>query len=178
MKLFAHCRQIAIKPTLLLVLAALCVWNVTVAEESSERELQIEAAYLFHFTQFTEWPTPPTLIHYCVYDDPNFTDLLQKTYNNKTIGGVQLDVKNINAQTPLDECQIIYFPKTVQTDFLEKLQKHAILTVGQQKDFSKSGGIIYLFEENQKLRFYINNAVATDAGLKISSQLLKLSKEP
>lgn len=181
LKSFAYlsaCYQAAIKPTLLLALAALCLWKVAVADEASERELQIEAAYLFHFTQFTEWPNAASVIHYCVYEDANFTELLQKTYTNKTIGGISLDVENINAQTPLDNCHIIYFPKTVAADYLEKIHKLAILSVGMQKDFAKSGGIIYLFEEDQKLRFYINNVAATEVGLKISSQLLKLSKEP
>jgi hypothetical protein len=168
----------AIKFVLTLGCLALCVLNVAAAEEPSDRELQLEAAYLFHFTQFTEWPSISPVFHYCVYEDASFTELLQKIYNGKTIGEAQIDVKSINAQTQLDDCHLVYFPKTVPSDFLEKTHKYAILSVGMQKDFSKSGGIIYLFEEDQKLRFYIDNKAATDVGLKISSQLLKLSKEP
>lgn len=167
-----------IKFVLALCCFALSALNVGAVEEPSDRELQIEAAFLFHFTQFTEWPTISPVFHYCVYEDSGFTELLQKTYSGKTIGEVQIDVKNINAQTQIDDCHIIFFPKTVPPDFMEKVRKHAILSVGMQKDFSKAGGIIYLYEDDEKMRFYVDNKAATDAGLKISSQLLKLSKEP
>jgi len=66
----------------------------------------------------------------------------------------------------------------VSSGFLQKISKYAILSIGSQKDFTQLGGIIYLFAEDQKLRFYINNTAATGSGLKISSQLLKLSREP
>lgn len=156
---------------------ALSACNAAVAEPSV-RELQITAAYLYHFIQFTEWPERPAVFRYCVYQDARFTELLQKTYSDKTVGDARIDVSNINEQIKLDDCHLVYFPQTVPPDFLQKISKYAILSVGSQKGFTESGGIIYLFEDDQKLRFYINNTVATDTGLKISSQLLKLSREP
>lgn len=156
---------------------ALCACNISAAE-SSERELQITAAYLYHFVQFTEWLNKPSVFHYCVYENTDFADLLRQTYSNKMIGEAHIDVTNINENIKLDDCHLIYFAQTVPVNFLQKISKYAILSVSAQKNFTESGGIIYLFEDNQKLRFYINNTVATEAGLKISSQLLKLSREP
>jgi hypothetical protein len=156
----------------------LCVSNVGVAEESSDRKSQIIAAYLFHFTKFTGWPTVSPVFHYCVYEDADFAGLLKKTYSDKTVAGASIDVKNINAQSKWDDCQLIYFSEAAQKEFVEKISRYAILSVGAQNDFMQLDGIIYLFEEDQKIRFYINNVAATNAGLKISSQLLQLSKEP
>lgn len=163
---------------ILVVSATLCVWNVGVAEETSERESQIVAAYLYHFTKFTEWPTVSPVFHYCIYEDADFTSLLRNVYRDKTIGEASIEVRNINTQAKLDDCQLIYFSQAAPADFLEKVSKHAILSIGTQKDFTKLGGIIFLFEEDQKIRFYVDNVAATHAELKISSQLLKLSKEP
>lgn len=154
----------------------LFTWN-TGAAEPSEREQQITAAYLYHFIQFTEWPEKPVVFRYCVYENADFADLLRKTYSDKTIGDASIEVSNINEQK-LDDCHLIYFSQPVSTGFLQKISKYAILSVGSQKNFTASGGIIYLFEQDQKLRFYINNTAATTTGLKISSQLLKLSREP
>lgn len=163
----------------LAILLNVCVLNNTaVADESSEQKLQLEVAYLYHFTKFTEWPIVSPVFHYCVYEDSNFTALLEKSFHDKAIGVTKIEVKNINAQTPLNDCQIVYFPQAAQGDLLSKASKLAILSVGTQKDFTELGGIIYLYEEDQKMRFYVDNKAATDAGLKISSQLLKLSKEP
>lgn len=163
---------------ILVMLASLCSWNIGVAEESSVRELQVKVAYLYHFTKFTEWPTASPIFHYCVYQNADFADLLRQAYNHKTIGEAHIEVQNINAQTQLDDCQLIYFPQTAPADFLVKISQRAILSVGAQEDFTKLGGIIYLFEEDEKMHFYINNAAAMEAGLKISSQLLNLSREP
>lgn len=163
---------------ILVILASLCSWNMGVAEESSVRELQIKVAYLYHFTKFTEWPIVAPIFHYCVYQNADFADLLRQTYSTKTIGEARIDVQNINVQTQLDDCQLIYFSQAAPADFLEKISKLAILSIGTQEDFTKSGGIIYLFEEDQKMHFHINNAAAIEAGLKISSQLLNLSREP
>lgn len=155
----------------------LCTWNTCYAEPS-ERELQIKAAYLYHFIKFTTWPDTPPVFHYCVYQDAGFANLLRKMYSDKTVGEASIDVTNINEQIKPDDCHLIYFSQTVSVDFLQKISQYAILSVGTDNRFTESGGIIYLFEQDQKLRFYINNAAATDAGLKISSQLLKLSIEP
>ncbi|MGZ4955235.1 MAG: YfiR family protein [Methylobacter sp.] len=163
---------------ILFALALSSVWNTSVAEEQPERESQITVAYLYHFTKFTEWPTVSAVFHYCVYDNVNFTNLLQQTYSGRTIGDASIDVKNINSQSKLEDCQLIYFPEPGPADFLKKVSQYPILSVGSQKDFTELGGVIYLFEEDQKIRFYVNNAAATNAGLKISSQLLRLSKEP
>lgn len=163
---------------ILIAWAFLSAWNTSIADELPERGAQITVAYLYHFTKFTEWPTVTPTFHYCVYEDANFADLLRQTYKGKTIGEASIVVKNINSQSKLDDCQLIYFSQPGPADFLKKASNYAILSVGNQKDFIELGGIIYLFEENQKIRFYINNAAAANAGLKINSQLLRLSKEP
>lgn len=180
----ANCQPIIKHATLicrnliLIVLTVLCPWNCSVAEELSERELQIKVAYLYHFTKFIEWPSASPVFHYCVYEDADFTNLLQKSYSNKTIGEASIEVKNVSAKTKLDDCQVIYFPHAVSADLLEKISKFPILSIGTQQDFTELGGIIYLFEDDQKLSFFVKNTLATNVGLKINSQLLKLSKEP
>ncbi|MFU8789911.1 MAG: YfiR family protein, partial [Methylobacter sp.] len=162
---------------LILGVLALCVCNAAVAEPS-ERELQITAAYLYHFIQFTEWPEKPSVFHYCVYDNEGFANLLRKIYSDKTVGDASIDVNNINDNASPDACHLIYFSQTAPAVFLQKISQYAVLSVGSQKNFIELGGIIYLFEADQKLRFYINNTAAKDTGLTISSQLLKLSREP
>jgi hypothetical protein len=86
-------------------------------------------------------------------------------------------VQNITDKSNIDNCQLIYFPNKISSDLLTQMRKKPILSVGAQKNVLEQG-IIYLFEDEQKIRFFINNAAALVSGLKISSQLLSLSKEP
>jgi hypothetical protein len=50
-----------------------------------------------------------------------------------------------------------------------------VLTVGEGSEFLRSGGMIELFSENNRLRFNVNVAAARRAGLTISSNLLQLA---
>ena len=147
------------------------------ADTEVERTEKIKIAYLFHFSQFTEWATKSSVFTYCVYDDTHFGQLLKQAYAGKMMSGLQISVQTVDAHANFDECQLLYFPNTVPADLLATLRKKPILTVGEQKNILDQG-IIYLFEDNQKIRFFINNSQALLAGLKISSQLLTLSKEP
>ena len=161
---------------------AFCMSGYLVAaqaqDELLERELKIKIAYLFHFSQFTQWPTPSAFFNYCVYDDSELTEHLKKAYLGKTIAGGSISVQTIDEQSDIDPCQIIYFPHLVSNTLLTKVKTKPILTVGLQKNFLALDGIIYLFEENQKIHFAINHNQAQSVGLKMNAQLLSLSKEP
>ncbi len=147
------------------------------ADKETERENKIKIAYLFHFSQFTEWSTKPSVFNFCIYDDISFGSLLKQAYVGKKLGETPVNVQNITEKSNVDNCQLIYFPNSVSTELLSHLNKKPILSIGSQKNIVEQG-IIYLFEEEQKVRFFINNSVAIASGLKISSQLLSLSKEP
>lgn len=147
------------------------------ADEAADRENKIKIAYLFHFSQFTEWATKPAVFNFCVYDDSHFSTLLKQAYVGKMLGNSQVEVQTVNAQSNFNSCQILYFPSNVPSDLLASIRKKPILSIGSQKNILEQG-IICLFEDEQKIRFFINNVTALASGLKISSQLLSLSKEP
>ncbi len=149
----------------------------TFADEENERENKIKIAYLFHFAQFTEWSAKSSSFNYCVYDDTHFAKLLKTAYFDKTLNGNEVNVNLINVESNFSDCHLIYFPHDVPQNILIKITKKPILTVGTLKNFIEQNGIIYMYEKDQKIRFYIDNANAQEAGLKISSQLLALSKD-
>lgn len=163
--------------TLLLFAHVSCLGAFAVADDAQERAEKIKIAYLFHFSQFTEWTPKPSIFTYCVYEDVHFSERLQQAYAGKTQGILQIAVQTVNAQSNFDNCQLVYFPAKTPIEILSQLKHKPILTVGEQKSFLEQG-IIYLFEDNQKIRFFINNSAAANVGLKINSQLLSLSKEP
>jgi hypothetical protein len=50
-----------------------------------------------------------------------------------------------------------------------------VLTVGENPEFLRDGGMVRLYVENSRVRFQISQKNAEAAGLKISSQLLMLA---
>ena len=144
-----------------------------------DRELKIKIAYLYHFSQFTQWAKPLSTLNYCVFNDVAISELIKTTFIGKNSNGTfKLMVHAITEHDDVDDCQIIFFPHAVSREILNTTYHKPILTVGVQKDFTQQGGIVYLFEEDQKIRFFINNIDAQESNLKINSQLLALSRLP
>ena len=147
------------------------------ADEETDRQNRITFAYLLHFAHFTEWAVKPKVFNFCVYDDFAFSELLKEAYVGKKIENTPVNVENITIKSNVDSCQLVYFPNQASAELLLHLNKKPILSIGSQKNILEQG-VIYLFSDNQKLYFFINTEMAHASGLKISSQLLMLSKDP
>ena len=80
----------------------------------------------------------------------------------------------------LSKCQLLFICSS-ETDNLAKIlnivKNKNILTVGETKDFLKTGGIINFLLEDNKVRFEINLIAAKEAKLTIRSQLLRLAQK-
>jgi hypothetical protein len=149
-------------------------------------EYQMKAAYLYNFAKFVEWP--PTalpadapLVIGILGNDP-FDHFLDDTIHGKKIGNHPL--VSVHIQTPAETkgCQIVFIngaEKKHWPEISNALKDKAVLTVSENWDqFTKEGGMIYLFIEDQHVCFDINDEAARRAGLKISSKLLLLRKKP
>jgi len=148
---------------------------------STERELQIKAAYLYNFTKFITW-TDSSLsktddFTFCIVEDEYFTHVLTQIVKARTISNKTPQIKTVSKTDTLTECHLIYIPQqtTLLNEFYLKKAVHTqSLTVGENLSFTQLGGIIRFYTKNNKLKFEINNPNAINAGLKIQSQLLKL----
>ncbi|MBL0717480.1 MAG: TonB-dependent receptor [Desulfosarcina sp.] len=58
---------------------------------------------------------------------------------------------------------------------LAKVEGKAILTIGEISGFTEAGGIINLVKTRNRIKFEVNLNAAQQAGLKISSRILKLA---
>ena len=76
----------------------------------------------------------------------------------------------------ITDCQILFVglsnPEQIR-QALSRLKGRCILTVGDADDFSRMGGMIRFVNENNRIRLRINLDEAREAGLTISSKLLR-----
>ena len=63
-------------------------------------------------------------------------------------------------------------------ELFRTLASAPVLTVSEVDGFTSAGGMINFFSDDKKVRFEINNEMATRARLKISSKLLALGGHP
>jgi hypothetical protein len=59
---------------------------------------------------------------------------------------------------------------------LQRVAKLPVLTISDAPNFVQAGGIIGMFQENNKMRFDINLAAARQNNLVVSSNLLRLAR--
>ncbi len=165
----------------LLCLISVCADS---AQTSPSSEYQVKAAFLYHFSQFVEWPegtfkhTGSPLVYCTIGEDP-FHGALDASLSGKTLGARPLHVSHFQQSQDFRACQIVFIgagDKKLVASMLSSLKGAPILTVGDSEHFVEDGGMIgFLLEEN-KIRFEINMEAAEHAKLKLSSRLLALAK--
>ena len=169
---------------LLLSILLLCNMNRT-SQAQSFTEYEVKAAYIFNFAKFVEWsdsifPSKTSPLILGIYGGDPFGDILQKTFNDRTVNGRKWIVKYYKEGDKIEKCHILFIPKIEMVELLKVLnsvRNRSILTVGDNiKDFCQTGGIINFTPQYSKYRFEINNGEASKIKLIISSKLLILSK--
>jgi len=159
----------------------LMVWvSIVFAQEADESK--VKAAFVYNFTKFIQWPNstlPPgeTKMSLCVLGNDHLGDALE-SLTGKIVSGRQLSVKRIKGPDDAGRCQILYICGSESNNARNILKgmKEGILTIGEMNQFASFGGIINFSVTENRVSFEINTDAAERAGLKISSQLLKLAK--
>jgi hypothetical protein len=163
------------RPPFIALLAALVLATVKVhADDVQRREDQFKAAYLFNFVKFVEWPTSAAdTLTVCFLGGQGVHEALASGIDAKRVGPRKLIVRRIEPPASVASCEVLYADAgSVDLSLSAGLP---VLTVSDAPQFATHGGMIELFTENHRLRFVINVANVHKAGLRISSDLLKLA---
>jgi hypothetical protein len=146
-------------------------------------EYQVKAAFLYNFARFVEWPPEaqrdpgaPFLIAVLGHDP--FGAVLDETVAGKTVAGRPIKVRRVPRVEDARDAQIVFVSPSERPNLatiLKALDRPGVLTVGDTDGFAMRGGAINFTVQARKVRFEINPVVAEQAGLKMSSQLLKLA---
>jgi hypothetical protein len=152
------------------------------AQQPSTSEYQLKAVFLFNFTHYVTWPpaalpfdNSPMIIG-ILGDDP-FKLYLEQVVKSEKVNDHPLFIRHFHSIDEVDKCHILFIDqKNIQQSELEELQRRNILTVSDQDDFLKYGGIIRFDNDNGKIEMAINLQAARAADLVISSKLLRLMR--
>ena len=163
----------------LLTFAIVLVASAAAGAQDVPLEYRVKAAYLFNFAKFVEWPAAAAAdpITICVAGRNVFGEALSETIRGETINGRALAVRVIIE--PEAGCQIVFVPRgAAASAYLGAARTSPSLTVGESPDFIEQGGIVNFTLEGANVRFQIDAGAAERAGLRISSRLLRLAREP
>jgi hypothetical protein len=150
-------------------------------------EYRIKAAFLYNFARFVEWPTDrstneadPTLTIAVLGEDP-FGPVLDATVEGKLVQGKKLRIKRFRSFAEvIGRCDVLFISTSEKKSLpaiLARLRGRSILAVGETEDFLDHGGMIEFQIRGGAVRFDVNLAAAEQAGLHLSSQLLKVASK-
>lgn len=151
------------------------------AQRSRPTESQVEAIYLFNFSRFIEWPAEPApaaTFSLCVLGEDPFGAFLDATLAGETVAGRNFVARRISKPEDALGCRILFVSASEQShlnELFDVLAKKSVLTVSDIPRFAQRGGMIEFVVDKDKVRFEINLTSATDAGLTLSSDLLKVA---
>jgi hypothetical protein len=170
---------------LTLVILTLVLQHIPILRAQQQRasEYQVKATYLYNFGRFVQWPPNVAAAQgnsfpICVIGSDPFGPSLDSILAGETIDGKTVVAKRILKSQDAVNCRVLYIGASEESrlmDLLAALDKAGVLTVSDIPQFSQRGGMIQFVMVGNKVRFEVNLTIAQDAGLTLSSDLLKVA---
>lgn len=144
----------------------------------------VEAAFVYQFTRYVEWPEESfkrtgNAYVIAVVGDRELSEALSKLVSDKDDGERAYLVSYVEDANEAPFAHIVFIGgDSNPTDALNAgldFEGQA-LTVGEHETFTRAGGIMRLYEDNSRLRIEVNIDAAKRSRLKISSKLLDLAR--
>jgi hypothetical protein len=169
----------------LLLAAMLCLLGATApAQASSADEDQVKAAFLLNFGKFVEWPATAFAsqaepFRICITGAKDVANALGVLAIGQKLNGREISVLLIEHHQPVKQCHMLFIGNVTAKDskaLLAAAKGTCVFTVTNEKDFRDNGSMVGLVNTDNRISFEINQQLAEDAGLKVSSRLLSLAK--
>jgi len=138
-------------------------------------EYAVKAAYLVKFPFYVDWPptafaTPTAPLNLCVIGEDPFGSLLDDAAAGQQVQGHPLAVRRMKNAMRDAGCHIVYLGADVRPD---AMRGNGSLLV---TDASASGsGVINFVVKDNRVRFTVDDELAAQNGLAISSKLLNVA---
>lgn len=162
-----------------LFVALLGLLTALTSDAEPATEYKMKAAFLYNFVQLTEWPKAnDTWLRLCIFGQDPIGEALQ-ALDGAEANGRYIKIVRLSSVAAANTCETLYLGESEPIDIqntLKKLGESPVLTISDNLDMVKSGVMITMFPESQRLVFRVNAESAKRAHLILSSKLLRLAK--
>jgi hypothetical protein len=151
-------------------------------------EIEVKAAFLFHFAQLVTWPEtdadeadPGRPIVVAVVGRDPFGRSLEGVIGQERVRGRPIKIERASRMADLEALpHILYVGASDRSEvppILAAVLGSPVLTVAAVKGFAQAGGMVeFRVTPDARVAFDINLKSVERAGLKMSSQLLKIAR--
>jgi hypothetical protein len=171
-----------IRPLLRLIVVVSLLSASSVYSQQRPTRYQVEATYLYNFSQFVVWPAGPATaansFNICVLGQDPFGPALASIFADETVAGKSVAAKRVPTPQEAVDCHVLFISSSESgrlKEILTALRGTSILTVSELPEFTRRGGMVQFLLVDDRVRFEVNLAAAQQAGLTMSSQLLKVA---
>jgi hypothetical protein len=165
-----------------LVAAAAIGSLLPIRAQTAEEEYRLKAAFVARFPQFVEWPAPALdgrrTLDLCIVGPTSpFDRTLDELVEGEALAGRRLATRVVEPAGRFEGCHLLFLSTTTpaREAALKRVDGRPILTVSDAPRFLDEGGIILLRVADRRVRFDVSVSAAERAGLRLSSQLLRLA---
>jgi hypothetical protein len=143
------------------------------------QEAKFKALFMYNFTKYIEWPSEKQKGDFVigVYGSSPIVDELKIIAQKKKVGSQPIVVKQIENESQLKACHIIYIPEArsskAGTISLECSGKGTVVITDKQGLAKTVAGLNYIIIDG-KQSFEINKSNLEKQGVKVNSVLLSL----
>lgn len=163
------------------LLIALLIGLPATAGQVSEQG--VKAAFVANFARYLKWPSTafeaasdPIVIG--VYGDRHFCSVLKNVTTGREVGGRPLQVVEYSNLERTVDCHILFIGASQAGNhehIIRMTKGSGVFTVSDSPGFAQAGGVANFVIVEKKVRFEINERAAEQAGVTVSSKLLRLA---
>lgn len=136
-----------------------------------------QTTFIYNFTRSIQWPNlhqEPEFIIGVLSKNHPLTSELQSSMGGRTAGGRPIKLVEFASADEITDCHILFVPnnRLRQMDaVVSKLKNKATLIVTEAQGRTPAGSTINLFVENDRMKFNLDEELAKNQRLMVSSQL-------
>lgn len=160
-----------------LLITALILVIAPLAQAQTSQE-EVKATFVYRFASFVGWPpsafaNAEAPIRICVLGANPFARVLQRAVVGQRAGARAFDVRQIETTTELGACHAVYVTGERTEATLRAARGTPVITI---TDSGGERGMIHFVLVDDRVRFHIDDASASESRLTIDPRLLNLAR--
>jgi uncharacterized protein DUF4154 len=167
--------QALVRAAAILTLLALASSGLGGAQQD---ERAVRAAFVFNLTKYVSWPGRRDHLVIGVVGNEKLGTILKQVLDTKLSDGRPITVVNHAPDSDLGECDVLYvagLAPAATKSILSRAADRAVLTVGDNDQFVRAGGMVALVRSGDQIEIEVNLPALRSRKLDMSSRLLKLA---
>lgn len=160
-------------------LLLLCCFVKSSVWAQSRQESSLKAVFIYNFTRYIEWDNLHAENNFIIgiMGSSALDAAMETIAKTNLVKNKKIILKHFSSPDDISYCHILFIPRESQLSVqsvAEKIDKK-VLVVSERSGAARQGAAINFVLINDKLKFEISKGSLLAAGLKASSQLLKLA---